>query len=144
MEKKIIQTPFGSSGLKTPRYYQENAVNRALDSIAEDKNRVLLTLATGTGKTYISSQISHKLYEAKWSLDKESGRRPRILFLAVPLTTSEKDNKYYYRIGKVDEKEASVIFSQIRLIDTKRLVRKMENLNKEKFEEIRKAVKDLI
>lgn len=76
------QTPFANSGLKSPRYYQENAISKTLDAIAEDKSRVLLTLATGTGKTYISSQIAHKLYEAKWSLDKESGRRPRILFLA--------------------------------------------------------------
>ena len=81
-KEKFAQTPFANSGLKSPRYYQENAISRALDAIAEDKDRVLLTLATGTGKTYISSQIAHKLYEANWSLDKESGRRPRILFLA--------------------------------------------------------------
>jgi len=82
LERKFAKVPFASSDNKTPRYYQENAISRALDSIAEDNQRVLLTLATGTGKTYISSQIAHKLYEASWSLDKELGRRPRVLFLA--------------------------------------------------------------
>lgn len=81
-KEKFTQIPFAISDHKTPRYYQELAINRTLDAIAEDKSRVLLTLATGTGKTYISAQIAHTLYEAAWSLDKESGRRPRILFLA--------------------------------------------------------------
>ena len=81
-KKKFTETPFGRSGNKTPRYYQEIAVSRALDAIAEGKKRILLTLATGTGKTYIASQIAYKLYEARWSLDKNSGRRPRILFIA--------------------------------------------------------------
>ncbi|MCK5589091.1 MAG: DEAD/DEAH box helicase family protein, partial [Candidatus Pacebacteria bacterium] len=81
-KEKFSQISFAISGTKTPRYYQENAISRALNSIAEDKKRILLTLATGTGKTYISSQIAHKLYESSWSLDKESRRRPRILFLA--------------------------------------------------------------
>ncbi len=81
-KEKFAETPFANSALKTPRYYQENAISRALDAVAEDKKRILLTLATGTGKTYIASQIAYKLYEARWSLEKESGRRPRILFLA--------------------------------------------------------------
>ena len=76
----FAQTPFGVSGTKSPRYYQENAVNRVLEAVAEDKNRILLTLATGTGKTYIASQIAYKLYEAKWNLQKDANRRPRILF----------------------------------------------------------------
>ena len=62
--------------------YQENAVNRALDAVAEGKKRILLTLATGTGKTYISSQFSYKLFESKWNLQGDQNRRPRILFLA--------------------------------------------------------------
>ncbi len=89
-KEKFAQTPFAISGHKTPRYYQENAINRALNAIAEDKSRVLLTLATGTGKTYISAQIAYKLYEAAWSLDKESGRRPRILFLADRNTLADQ------------------------------------------------------
>ena len=64
--------------------------------------------------------------------------------LAIPLTTSQKENKYYIRTGKIKNKEASVIISQIRLIDTKRLSNKIGILDKEKFEEIKKAVKNLI
>lgn len=73
--------PFYLTGAMRPRYYQEIAVNKVLENIAEEKKRILLTLATGTGKTFISFQIVHKLFQAKWNLDGES-RRPRILFLA--------------------------------------------------------------
>jgi len=64
------------------RYYQEIAVNRVMEAIADNKNRVLLTLATGTGKTFIAFQIAWKLFKAKWTLQKDSKRTPRILFLA--------------------------------------------------------------
>ncbi len=64
------------------RYYQETAINNAMNAIAEDKKRVLLTLATGTGKTAIAFQISWKLYQTRWTLQKDRNRRPRILFLA--------------------------------------------------------------
>lgn len=77
----LIPTKLTESG-KTPRYYQEIAINRTLDSIAEDKNKILLTLATGTGKTFIAFQIAWKLFEARWNLQKDGHRRPRILFLA--------------------------------------------------------------
>ena len=56
----------------------------------------------------------------------------------------DKNNRYYLKIGKVDNKKASAIISQIRLLDTKRLVNKIGVLNKERFEEIKKAVKNLI
>ncbi len=69
------------------RYYQEIAVGRVLEQIANDNGRILLTLATGTGKTSIAFQIAWKLFQARWNLaDWKSGnepaRRPRILFLA--------------------------------------------------------------
>jgi len=64
------------------RYYQEIAINNALDAITENKKRILLTLATGTGKTAIAFQISWKLYQTRWNLQRDGGRRPRILFLA--------------------------------------------------------------
>jgi len=64
------------------RYYQEIAINNAINSIAENKKRILLTLATGTGKTAIAFQISWKLYQTRWTLQRDGGRRPRILFLA--------------------------------------------------------------
>ena len=64
--------------------------------------------------------------------------------LMTPLTTSQKNNKYYLRIGRVDNKKASVILSQIRLIDTKRLVRKIGVMDKNKFQETKKAIKEII
>lgn len=64
------------------RYYQENAINNVLNSIAEEKNRILLTMATGTGKTAVSFQIAWKLFQSRWNLERNSKRRPRILFLA--------------------------------------------------------------
>ena len=70
------------SGTKIPHFYQEIAVNEVMNAIAEDKTRILLTLATGTGKTYIAFQIAWKLFQTRWNLNKEAGRRPRILFLA--------------------------------------------------------------
>ena len=63
------------------RYYQSIAVERALDAIAKGEKRVLLTLATGTGKTRIAFQIAWKLFHTRWNL-KHSDRQPRILFLA--------------------------------------------------------------
>lgn len=68
-------------GLKKPRYYQQIAVNKAVEALAKGSNRVLLTLATGTGKTYIAFQIVYRLFESKWSKNNQN-RRPRILFLA--------------------------------------------------------------
>ena len=80
-KEKFLLSPFFTKPDKSPRYYQENAVNKALDAIAEKRNRILLTLATGTGKTFIAFQIAWKLYNTKWSLNRD-GRRPKILFLA--------------------------------------------------------------
>ncbi len=64
------------------RFYQEIAVEAALDAIAEKRNRILLTLATGTGKTFIAFQIAWKLFHTRWNLQYDGKRRPRILFLA--------------------------------------------------------------
>ena len=64
------------------RYYQHKAVNAALEALAKGDRRILLTLATGTGKTSIAFQIAWKLFQAKWNLTGEPIRRPRILFLA--------------------------------------------------------------
>ena len=70
------------NGSKQPRYYQEIAVNKVMQAIAEDKPRILLTLATGTGKTFIAFQIAWKLFKSRWNLNKDGKRTPRILFLA--------------------------------------------------------------
>jgi type I restriction enzyme R subunit len=64
------------------RYYQHNAITAALEAVAKGDRRILLTLATGTGKTSIAFQIAWKLFQAKWNLSGEPTRRPRILFLA--------------------------------------------------------------
>lgn len=66
---------------KSPRYYQEIAINRAVQSVLQGKRRVLLTLATGTGKTVIAFQICYKLWSSRWNRAGEY-RRPRILYLA--------------------------------------------------------------
>ena len=69
------------------RYYQDIAIERVLAALAEGRPRILLTLATGTGKTFIAFQIAWKLFHARWNLldwkrDSQPSRRPRILFLA--------------------------------------------------------------
>ncbi len=79
--EKFMLEPYFSNSSKTPRYYQENAISATLDAISEGQNRILLTLATGTGKTFIAFQIAWKIYQTRWSLLKNA-RRPRILFLA--------------------------------------------------------------
>ena len=70
------------SGYFQGRYYQDIAIERALDAIAAGQQRILLTLATGTGKTFIAFQIAWKLFHSRWNLTREPNRRPRILFLA--------------------------------------------------------------
>ena len=65
-----------------PRYYQHNAITAVLEAIAQGRERILLTLATGTGKTSIAFQIAWKLFHSKWNLSRNPVRRPRILFLA--------------------------------------------------------------
>ena len=80
---KFSQIPFEDvGGTKDIRFYQENAVNNVMAAIAEEKQRILLTLATGTGKTFIAFQIAWKLYQSRWNLKRDGSRRPRILFLA--------------------------------------------------------------
>ncbi|OEU41891.1 restriction endonuclease subunit R [Methanosarcina sp. Ant1] len=77
------KVPFENmGGTKAVRYYQEIAVNNTMAAIAEEKQRILLTLATGTGKTFIAFQIAWKLFQTRWNLKRDGGRMPRILFLA--------------------------------------------------------------
>src|SRR5659263_12852 len=79
-KEKFNEIPNG--GIYVPRFYQEIATNKVLDAIAEEKNRLLLTCATGTGKTTIGFQISWKLFHSRWNLKRDGSKRPRILFLA--------------------------------------------------------------
>ena len=80
---RFADVPFeDKSGQWQARYYQHNAINKALEAIVAGENRILLTLATGTGKTAIAFQIAWKLFHSRWTLGKDGKRRPRILFLA--------------------------------------------------------------
>ncbi len=69
-------------GSHPSRYYQDIAVDRVMEAMAAGKQRILLTLATGTGKTFIAFQVAWKLFQSRWNLSREPSRRPRILFLA--------------------------------------------------------------
>ncbi len=73
-EEVVLQDYFEDGSGKTPRYYQVNAVNATVEAIAKGRNRVLLVMATGTGKTYTAFQIIWRLWKAR--------RKKRILFLA--------------------------------------------------------------
>ncbi|SNX60617.1 type I restriction enzyme, R subunit [Nitrosomonas ureae] len=80
---KFAAIPFeDKSGTWQLRYYQEIAIKNALEAIANHQQRILLTLATGTGKTAIAFQIAWKLFQTRWNLKRDGSRRPRILFLA--------------------------------------------------------------
>lgn len=76
-----LLTPFQTLAGKTPRYYQEIAVNRTVQAILQGERRVLLTMATGTGKTFVAFQVAWKLWSSRWNRTGEY-RRPKILYLA--------------------------------------------------------------
>jgi type I restriction enzyme, R subunit len=70
------------SGTWEARYYQHNAIKHVLEAIIQGKIRILLTMATGTGKTFVAFQLTWKLFQSRWNLSQQPTRRPRILFLA--------------------------------------------------------------
>jgi type I restriction enzyme R subunit len=76
-----LLTPYNLHGGKQPRYYQQIAINRTVEAILASKPRLLLTMATGTGKTVVSFQICWKLWSSRWNRAGEH-RKPRILYLA--------------------------------------------------------------
>lgn len=80
---RFAAVPFeDKGGFFQGRYYQDIAVERVLEAVVAGKQRILLTLATGTGKTFIAFQIAWKLFHSRWNLSRDPSRRPRILFLA--------------------------------------------------------------
>ncbi|MFH1019012.1 MAG: DEAD/DEAH box helicase family protein [Pseudomonadota bacterium] len=80
---RFAAVPYEDKGGSHPgRYYQDIAIERVMQAIADKQPRILLTLATGTGKTFIAFQVAWKLFHARWNLGREASRRPRILFLA--------------------------------------------------------------
>lgn len=77
------------------RYYQDIAITRVLEAITAGRDRILLTLATGTGKTFIAFQLAWKLFQSRWNLKDwqaatEPARRPRVLFLADRNTLADQ------------------------------------------------------
>lgn len=81
--EKLHNVPYEDrAGFWQLRYYQDNAIRKVIEAVAEGKQRILLTLATGTGKTAIAFQIAWKLFHARWNLNRDGKRLPRILFLA--------------------------------------------------------------
>jgi len=81
--ERFAAIPFeNKGGLWGSRYYQDSAIQNVLEAVAENQQRILLTLATGTGKTFIAFQLAWKLFQARWNLQRDAARRPRILFLA--------------------------------------------------------------
>ena len=80
---RFAAVPFeDKGGFFLPRYYQDVAIEKVLEAVAAKQPRILLTLATGTGKTFIAFQIAWKLFGSRWNGGGEPTRRPRILFLA--------------------------------------------------------------
>ena len=77
-----LLTPYHPLPGKTPRYYQEIAINRAVQNVLQGKKRILLTMATGTGKTTVAFQICWKLWSSRWNAKGDPNRKPRILYLA--------------------------------------------------------------
>ena len=105
---KMLKEPLVQEGSMIPRYYQKLAVQRAIGAIADGKNRVLLTLATGTGKTFIAYQIVRKLLNLKWRVDGKE-QQPKVLFLADRNILVDQAintfNNIERQIVKVDGKE---------------------------------------
>lgn len=78
---KFNLQPMNRDSGREPRYYQVNAINNVLNAVACGQKHILLTMATGTGKTYTAFQICWKLFQTKWNLH-GTDQRPRILFIA--------------------------------------------------------------
>ena len=78
---KFNLCPLNRGGGREPRYYQEIAINNVLAAVAKGENRILLTMATGTGKTYTAFQICWKLYQTNWNTH-GTNQKPRILFIS--------------------------------------------------------------
>ena len=80
---RFDQIPLHNNGGQwEARYYKVNAIEGALDAIASGEDRVLLTMATGTGKTSVAFEITWRLFHSRWNIQRDGSRRPRILFLA--------------------------------------------------------------
>lgn len=103
-KERLFAIPFEDrGGTWQPRYYQQNAITKVLEAVAEKKDRILLTLATGTGKTAIAFQIAWKLFHAKWNLKRDASRSPRILFLADRNILADQAFNAFNAFDTIDE-----------------------------------------
>ena len=80
--QETLLAPFYPDPERPPRYYQQIAINSAVDAIMHGKNRILITMATGTGKTVVAFQVCYKLWSTRWNRCNDPVKRPKILFLA--------------------------------------------------------------
>lgn len=102
--ERLFSVPFEDrGGTWQPRYYQNNAISKVLEAIAAKQDRILITLATGTGKTAIAFQIAWKLFHAKWNLKRDASRRPRILFLADRNILADQAFNSFNAFDTIDE-----------------------------------------
>ncbi len=103
-KEQFFAIPFEDrGGTWSPRYYQRNAIFKVLNAIAEKKDRILLTMATGTGKTATAFQICWKLFHARWNLRRDGSRAPRILFLADRNILADQAFNAFNAFDKIDE-----------------------------------------
>jgi len=103
-KERFDDIPFEDrGGTWSPRYYQRNAIYKTLYSIAEKKDRLLLTMATGTGKTATAFQICWKLFHSKWNLRRDGERSPRILFLADRNILADQAFNAFNAFDAIDE-----------------------------------------
>lgn len=103
-KQRFDEIPFEDrGGTWSPRYYQRNAIYKTLYGIAEKKDRLLLTMATGTGKTATAFQICWKLFQAKWNLRRDGQRSPRILFLADRNILADQAFNAFSAFDAIDE-----------------------------------------
>ena len=114
-EKIVLQDYFDDSSGKTPRYYQVNAINATIEAIAKGRDRVLLVMATGTGKTYTAFQIIWRLWKA--------GRKRRTLFLAdrnvlIDQTMVNDFRPFGAAMAKLSRKAKTINTDRKRSIDT--------------------------
>ena len=99
-EEDLILSPFDLTGGKTPRYYQQIAINNVISAIVKGQKRILLTMATGTGKTTTAFQICWKLWQQRWNL-KEDSRHPKILYLSDrTILVDDPMNKEFAAFGE--------------------------------------------
>jgi type I restriction enzyme R subunit len=82
ISEETLLAPYYPDIERPPRYYQQIAINRAVDAIMRGDKRILITMATGTGKTVVAFQVCYKLWSTRWNRSNDPVKRPKILFLA--------------------------------------------------------------